>query len=81
MTDLSPDTITIMNSALNKLTGFKRRQYAAELCDLFFDKSSRKMERFLKVSRAMTELGQHEQRTGIRCLESYNQRGRKKKNL
>lgn len=70
-----------MNSALNKLTGFKRRQYAAELCSLFFDKSARKMERFLKVSRSMTELGQHEQRTGIRCLELYNQRGRKKKNL
>lgn len=79
MADLSPDTITIMNSALNKLTGFKRRQYSVELCKLFFDNSARKMERVLKVSRAMIELGQHEERTGIRCLELFSQRGAKKK--
>lgn len=81
MSDLSPDMIIIMNSALNKLTSFKRRQYSAELCKLFFDSSARKMERTLKVSRTMIELGQHEQRTGIRCLELYNKRGSKKKNL
>jgi len=46
---------------------------------MFFDNSARKMERSLKVGREMIELGQHERRTGIQCLDAYNLRGTKKK--
>jgi hypothetical protein len=67
------------NSALKKLTGFSRREYAAELCAAFFENSARKMERSLKVSREMIRLGQKERQTGIRCLDAYCQRGVKKK--
>jgi hypothetical protein len=82
MVELSSEVKTSLNSALNKLTGHKRRQYAAEICEMFFESSARKMERSLKVGREMIELGQHERRTGIQCLDAYILRGtKKKKNL
>ncbi len=82
MVELTSDIISSFNSGLEKLTGPKRRAYAAELCELYFDNSARKMERGLKVSRAMIELGQHERRTGITCIDAYSLRGaKKKKNL
>ncbi len=77
---LAPQVIASFNSALNKLSGYQRRQFAAELCEEFFENSPRMMERRLKVSRDMVELGLHERRTGIRCLDAYNKRGAKKKN-
>lgn len=76
---LAPEVMSSFNSALSKLTGYERRQYAAELCEKFFENSPRIMERRLKVSRQMVELGLHERRSGIRCLDAYNQRGTKKK--
>jgi len=76
---LAPEVIGTYNSALEKLTGHKRREFAAELCEKFFDNSPRKMERHLDVSRDMVELGLHERRTGIRCLDSFELRGAKKK--
>jgi hypothetical protein len=79
MVILSSDILSSFKSALNKLTGYKRRDYAAELCEHFFDNSARKMERSLKVGRAMITLGQHERRSGIRCVDAYNLRGAKKK--
>ncbi len=34
MDTLSSDVLLCFKSALNKLTGYKRRDYAAELCEL-----------------------------------------------
>jgi len=76
---LAPEVISSFNSALGKLTGYERRQYAAELCEKFFDNSPRKMESHFDVSREMVTLGLHERRTGIRCLDAYKLRGAKKK--
>ena len=76
---LAPQVITSFNSALNKLSGYERRQYATELCEKFFEKSSLMMERRLEVSRDMVELALHERRTGIRCVDAYNKRGAKKR--
>ena len=76
---LAPEVISSFNSALSKLTGYERRQYAAELCEQFFDNSPRKMERHFNVSRDMVTLGLHERRTGIRCIELFETRGSKKK--
>lgn len=81
MVMLSSDIISSFNSALKKLTGSARRQYAAELCEAYFDNSARKIERALKVSRRMVELGQHERRSGVRCIDCYSLRGRKKKKI
>jgi len=67
------------NTSLQLLTGYARRQYAAELCEKFFESSPREMERHLKVGREMVKLGLAERRTGIRCLDAYSLRGAKKK--
>jgi hypothetical protein len=61
------------------MTGHIRRSYAAELAITYFDGSARKTERALGVSRDMVTLGLHEARTGIRCIDNFKQRGRKKK--
>ena len=76
---LAAEVIASFNSALNKLTGYNRRAYAAELCEKFFESSPRKMERHLEVSREMVELGLHERRTGMRCVDAFAQRGAQKK--
>jgi len=76
---LAPAVISSFNSALCKLTGYQKRAFAAELCEEYFDSSPRKMERWFNVSRNMVDLGLHERRTGIRCLDAYNLRGAKKK--
>ena len=81
MVDLSPEIISSFNSALEKLTGYKRREFAAELCKKFFDGSARKMERYLNVGRDMIELGLHKCRSGIRCLDAYSGRGTKKETI
>lgn len=76
---LEKKIIESFNSALLKLTGYKRREFAAELCEVFFDSSPRKMERYLNVGREMVKLGMNERRTGIRCIDNYEDRGVKKK--
>jgi hypothetical protein len=80
MVDLSTDVLNCYNSALTKLTGYKRRAFAAELCELYFENSARKMERYLKIGRSTIKLGQHERSSGIRCMDAYKLRGAKKKN-
>ena len=79
MQTLSPSVIESFNLALEKLTGYERRAYAAALATAHFDGSARKAERVLSVSRQMVELGLKEQATGIRCQDAYPLRGRKKK--
>lgn len=81
METLSQLVQTSFNFGLSKLTGYRRRAFAAELCVNFFGSSARKMERLLKVSRSMVELGLQERRTGLRCVDSFNQRGAKKKSF
>ena len=76
---LGRKVIESFNSALSKLTGYEKRQFAAELCETYFDNSPRMIERRLNVSREMVKLGLAEKRTGIRCVENYSERGVKKK--
>ena len=78
-TYLSPTVMSSFNSALSKLTGHKKREFAAELCEEYFEGSPRKMERYFDVGRDMVSLGLHERRTGIRCMDAYKLRGAKKK--
>jgi hypothetical protein len=79
--NLPDEVLKSFKSALSKLTGFARREFAAELCETYFDNSPRRMERYIGVSRSMIELGLHERRTGIRCVDNFNSRGAKKKKI
>jgi len=79
MKALSPEVLSSFKTALSLLTGYKKRQLAAELAVKFFDSSARKTEFYLGVRRDMVELGLHELRSGIRCEDGYSLRGRKKR--
>jgi len=80
MEKIDSTVLTSFNSALHKLTGHKRRLYAAELANTYYDGSARKTERSLGVSREVVTLGLKEMETGIRCMENFSSRGRKKRN-
>lgn len=79
MKKLSQDILNSFKSGLKRLTGYERRQYAAELTIKYLDGSPYKAERYLGVSRKMVEKGLKETATGIRCMENFHLRGRKKK--
>ncbi len=79
MEKLSLSVKTSFKTGLSLLTGYKRREYAANLSKQYFDSSPRKTERALGVSRTVVEQGLKEQKSGIRCIENFSLRGRKKK--
>jgi transposase len=75
---LSDDVIDSLRFAARKLTGFERRQFQAEMAVKYCGGSARSAERVFGWGRAAVQTGLHEKRTGIRCLDNFQQRGRKK---
>jgi transposase len=63
-------------SAARKLTGFRRRQFQAEMTHKYCAGSSRRAEQIFGWGRQAVTTGLHELRTGIRCLENFSARGR-----
>jgi hypothetical protein len=80
MEKITSQVKTDFKLALSLLSGYKRREYAANLSKTYFGNSPRKTERELGVSRSVVALGIKEQESGFRCIENFNLRGRKKKN-
>ena len=64
--------------AAAKLTGYRRRQFQAEMTIKYCDGSGRKAERLFGWGRAAVTTGLGELRSGIRCLDNVGTRGRKK---
>ena len=75
---LSDDTVESLRSAARKLSGFRRRQFQAEMAQKYCSGSARRTERVFGWGRDAVETGLNERRTGIRCVDSFHQRGRKK---
>ncbi len=73
------DTVkeTIRNAA-QKLTGVRKRAFMAKVADDYFDGSARKAEHHLGWGRQSVQLGLHEWRTGITCIDNYRARGRQR---
>ena len=67
------DTIKL---AAGKLTGFRRRQFQAEMALKYCAGSPRQAERLFGWGRAAVNTGLNERRTGIRCLDGFSARGR-----
>jgi hypothetical protein len=77
--DLLPDcVIHTFQSAAKLLTGHRRRRFQAEVTHQYCDGSARLAETTFGWGRATVETGLNELRTGIRCLDAYHLRGRKK---
>jgi hypothetical protein len=79
MEKLPTTVLSSFKIAVKLLTGYKRREYVAQLSKTYFDSSPRKTERALGVSRALVETALSEQKSGIQCIENFSLRGRKKK--
>lgn len=75
---LTDGMIETIKSGAAKLTGFKRREYMAEVALQYCGGSARKAERLFGWGREAVRTGLHEKRTGIRCLDNFAARGRKK---
>jgi hypothetical protein len=75
---LTDELIETIRSAAAKLTGFKRREYMAEMALKYCDGSARKAESLFGWGRDAVRTGLGERRTGIRCLDNFAARGRKK---
>jgi hypothetical protein len=62
--------------AAKKLTGYRKRDFMAKVTEDYFESSARKAETVLGWNRHSVELGLHERRTGIVCVDNYQARGR-----
>jgi hypothetical protein len=65
-------------SAARKLTGFRRRQFQAEMAIKYCRGNPRRAERGFGWGRDAVNTGVNELRSGIRCVENYSTRGRPK---
>ena len=75
---LCHETVESLCSAARRLTGFLRRQYQAEMADKYCGGSARVAERVFGWGRDAVQTGLSERQTGIRCIDNYTARGRKK---
>ena len=78
LAELSASAIETIKQAARKLTGFRRRQFQAEVAAKFCDGSPRRAERAFGWGRDAVNTGLHELRTGIRCCDDFTTRGRRK---
>lgn len=75
---LSEKWKSTLKKAAEKLTGYKKRAFMAEVTEDYFGGSSRKAETHLGWSRQAIATGLKERETGILCVDNYRARGRKK---
>ncbi len=76
--ELTESVREMIESAARKLTGFRRRQFQAEMANKYCDGSPRRAEQVFGWGREAVNTGLGELRTGIRCVESFSARGRRK---
>jgi hypothetical protein len=78
LTELTESVRETIQSAARKLTGFKRRQFQAEMAIKYCRGNPRQAEEVFGWGRDAVNTGLNELRTGIRCVEDYSTRGRRK---
>jgi hypothetical protein len=69
---------TTIKKAAALLTGYKRRAFMAQVALDYFGGHARRTEEKMGWGREAIQLGLHELRTGIRCLENFSSRGNKR---
>ena len=76
MADLMDDTRRAILLAAKLLTGYKRRQFQAEMANTYCGGSARLAETTFGWGREAVHTGLNELRSGIRCVEAFESRGR-----
>lgn len=74
----SERTDALIRSGARRLTGFQRRAFQAEVAAELCGANARQAERRFGWGRVTVEKGLHERRTGLRCLEDFVARGRRR---
>jgi hypothetical protein len=77
MADLTDDARRAILLASTLLTGHKRRRFQAEMAHQYCGGSARSAETTFGWGREAVHTGLNELRSGIRCLEAFESRGRK----
>jgi Rhodopirellula transposase DDE domain len=67
-----------VKDAAQKLTGYKKRDFMGKVAEDYFAGSARRAETVLGWNRKSVQLGLHERRTGLICIDNYGARGRHK---
>jgi Rhodopirellula transposase DDE domain len=67
-----------LKDAAVKLTGHRKRDFMAKVAEDYFDGSARKTETVFGWNRGTVQLGLHERRSGVTCVDNYRGRGRHK---
>ncbi|MGB3789252.1 MAG: hypothetical protein WA949_14670 [Phormidesmis sp.] len=67
-----------LKDAAQKLTGPKKRALMAKASEDYFKGSARQAETYLGWKRQTVQLGLHERRSGVTCVDNYQARGAKK---
>jgi len=78
LAELTESVRETIKSAARKLTGFRRRQFQAEIASKYCAGSPRRAEQVFGWGREAVNTGLNELRTGIRCVENFSARGRRK---
>ena len=78
LTNLLESTKATILSAAKKLTGYLRREFQAEVATKHCGGSARLAEQTFGWGRAAVNTGLNEMRTGIRCVDKFSARGRRK---
>jgi hypothetical protein len=68
----------LLSSGARRLTGYQRRLFQAEVATELCSGSARLAERRFGWGRDTVEKGLHESRHGVRCLENFAARGRRR---
>ena len=76
--ELTVQVKSLLKDAASKLTGPDKRSVMAKTTLALFGASPRKAETYQGWNRGSVELGLHELRTGMTCLDNYRARGNKK---
>jgi hypothetical protein len=71
-------TDALIRSAARRLTGSQRRGFQAEVAVELCSGNARQAERRFGWGRETVEKGLHERRTGLRCLEDFVARGKRR---
>jgi hypothetical protein len=72
---LSDSVKSTFKDAAQKLTGHRKRDFMAKVTEDYLDGSARRAETSFGWNRHTVQLGLHERRTGILCVDNYQARG------
>jgi Rhodopirellula transposase DDE domain len=70
--------VQLLQSGARRLTGHQRRLFQAEVCLKLCDGNAREAERRFGWGRRNVATGIHEHRSGMRCMENFRARGRRR---